>query len=64
MEMGKFVPQIFRHFEVRWASEQPEWRTHAAWFWKQSHLLVTLRDRNPQGNQPRKLERVTEDHAM
>ncbi|CZR68485.1 related to pisatin demethylase cytochrome P450 [Phialocephala subalpina] len=40
MEMGKFVPQIFRHFDIEWASPKPEWETHAAWFWKQSEIIV------------------------
>lgn len=40
MEMGKFVPQVFRHFDIEWASSKPEWETHAAWFWKQSEIIV------------------------
>lgn len=40
MEMGKFVPQVFRHFDIEWASPKPEWTTHAAWFWKQSEIIV------------------------
>ena len=49
MEMGKFVPQMFRHYEIQWASDRPEWRTHAAWFWKQSDLIVKLRRRETHG---------------
>lgn len=45
MEMGKFVPQLLRHFYVSWASPVPEWVTHAAWFWKQSGLIVRLKSR-------------------
>ncbi|KAF5968045.1 pisatin demethylase cytochrome P450 [Fusarium coicis] len=45
MEMGKLIPQLFRHFDIEWASEQSEWRTHAAWFWKQSELFVRLKRR-------------------
>ncbi|KAF5585071.1 pisatin demethylase cytochrome P450 [Fusarium pseudoanthophilum] len=45
MEMGKLIPQLFRHFDIEWISEQPEWRTHAAWFWKQSELFVRLKRR-------------------
>ncbi|KAJ5897370.1 cytochrome P450 [Penicillium tannophilum] len=26
MEMGKLVPQLIRHFEIEWASEDPEWK--------------------------------------
>ncbi|KAF2018869.1 cytochrome P450 [Aaosphaeria arxii CBS 175.79] len=46
MEMGKFVPQIFRHFEIELAEEDSEWHVHAAWFWKQSDLRVRLRARS------------------
>lgn len=45
MEMGKFVPQMFRHFDIEWASKDPEWKTHAAWFWKQSDMWVKFRPR-------------------
>ncbi|KAF5636266.1 pisatin demethylase cytochrome P450 [Fusarium tjaetaba] len=45
MEMGKLIPQLFRHFDIEWASEQSEWHTHAAWFWKQSGLFVKLKRR-------------------
>ncbi|KAK2051346.1 cytochrome P450 [Colletotrichum caudatum] len=45
MEMGKFIPQLLRNFHIEWASDQPEWKTHAAWFWKQSGLNVRLRRR-------------------
>lgn len=45
MEMGKFVPQMFRHFNITWASQRPEWETHAAWFWKQSGLILRLEKR-------------------
>lgn len=45
MEMGKFVPQILRHFDIEWASLDPEWKTHAAWFWKQSAIIVKFRGR-------------------
>ncbi|KAL2859238.1 cytochrome P450 [Aspergillus pseudodeflectus] len=45
MEMGKFVPQLLRHFKVSWASPLPEWQTHASWFWKQSGLIVRLERR-------------------
>ncbi|KAF4439012.1 pisatin demethylase cytochrome P450 [Fusarium acutatum] len=45
MEMGKLIPQLFRHFDIEWASEQSEWHIHAAWFWKQSDLFVRLKRR-------------------
>ncbi|QGI65311.1 hypothetical protein CEK26_009260 [Fusarium fujikuroi] len=45
MEMGKLIPQLFRHFDIEWASEQSEWHLHAAWFWKQSELFVRLKRR-------------------
>lgn len=45
MEMGKFVPQVLRHFHIEWASEKPEWETHAAWFWKQSEIIVKLSEK-------------------
>jgi len=40
MEMGKFVPQILRKFDIEWASSKPEWELNAAWFWKQSDIIV------------------------
>ncbi|KAH8666053.1 cytochrome P450 [Tricladium varicosporioides] len=45
MEIGKFVPQIFRHFDIEWASDKPEWETNTAWFWKQTGILVRLTSR-------------------
>ncbi|KAH6988450.1 cytochrome P450 [Ilyonectria destructans] len=45
MEMGKFVPQILRHFEIQLASDCSEWKIHAAWFWKQSNLVVKVKSR-------------------
>ncbi|KAL2855332.1 cytochrome P450 [Aspergillus pseudoustus] len=41
-QMGKFVPQILRYFRLSWASPVPEWKTDAAWLWKQSDLIVCL----------------------
>ncbi len=43
LEMGKFIPQILRHFDLKWASSQPEWKTEAVWFWKQSGVIVTFK---------------------
>lgn len=45
MEMGKFVPQILRHFDLEWASAKPHWDIHAAWFWKQSNMIVKFKCR-------------------
>ncbi len=41
--MGKFIPQILRHFELEWASPDPEWKTEAAWFWKQPGVIVKFK---------------------
>jgi hypothetical protein len=46
MEMGKFIPQVFRHFDIEWTSPADEWTTHAAWFWKQSDMHVHFRSRH------------------
>lgn len=43
LEMGKFIPQILRHFEIEWASEKPEWTVHAAWFWVQSGMIAQFK---------------------
>jgi len=45
MEMGKLVPQMMRHFDLEWASEEPEWKIHTYWFSKQSGLLVRMKAR-------------------
>ncbi|GKT51986.1 cytochrome P450 monooxygenase [Colletotrichum spaethianum] len=45
MEMGKFIPQVFRKFELEWASAEPEWDIHTYWFSKQSGLLVRFKER-------------------
>ncbi|KIX08689.1 uncharacterized protein Z518_03346 [Rhinocladiella mackenziei CBS 650.93] len=45
LEMGKFIPQIFRYFDLEWASPDPEWKTDAAWFWKQSGVIVKFKPR-------------------
>ncbi|CAL3970624.1 unnamed protein product [Diplocarpon coronariae] len=46
MEMGKFVPQILRQFEMHWASDAPEWTVKTYWFSKQSDLMVRLKTRD------------------
>ncbi|EXJ66931.1 uncharacterized protein A1O5_10126 [Cladophialophora psammophila CBS 110553] len=43
LEMGKFIPQILRHFHIEWASSEPEWKTEAVWFWKQSGVIVRFK---------------------
>ncbi|KAJ9612104.1 hypothetical protein H2200_003701 [Cladophialophora chaetospira] len=45
LEMGKFIPQILRHFDLDWVSPQAEWNLEAAWFWKQSGMLVKFKRR-------------------
>ncbi|PVH70745.1 cytochrome P450 [Cadophora sp. DSE1049] len=45
MEMGKMVPQIFRNFDIEWASEKLEWRTDTAWFYRQYGIIARLKSR-------------------
>ncbi|KAF1818617.1 putative P450 monooxygenase [Dissoconium aciculare CBS 342.82] len=45
MEMGKFVTQILRQFDVEFVNPEKPWSTNAAWFWRQSGMLVTFRSR-------------------
>ncbi|CAG8050184.1 unnamed protein product [Penicillium olsonii] len=45
MEMGKLVPQIIRHFQLEWASDQPEWNVQTFFFAKQHGLKCRLRRR-------------------
>lgn len=45
MEMGKLVPQIIRHFEIEWASDEREWRVETLWFAKQHGLKYKLKSR-------------------
>ncbi|KIW43694.1 uncharacterized protein PV06_04770 [Exophiala oligosperma] len=42
MEMGKFVPQILRYFDVEWASDKSEWTAKAEWLWRQSDVFVRV----------------------
>ncbi|PVH73614.1 cytochrome P450 [Cadophora sp. DSE1049] len=46
MEMGKFVPQILRQFDLFWASEKPDWTVKTYWFAKQSDMYVRFQSRN------------------
>jgi hypothetical protein len=43
--MGKFIPQILQTFDIEWASENEEWKTNAAWFWKQTDMEVRFKVR-------------------
>jgi hypothetical protein len=45
MEMGKFVPQILRQFDLYWASEKPNWTVNTYWFAKQSGFNITIQAR-------------------
>ena len=45
MEMGKFIPQILQTFDIEWASENEDWKTNAAWFWKQTDMDVRFKIR-------------------
>jgi hypothetical protein len=46
MEMGKLVPLLIRHFEIEWASDEPEWRVETYWFAKQHGLKCRMRSRD------------------
>lgn len=45
MEMGKLIPQLLRHFDIEWASDEPEWYVESFWFAKQNGLLCRLSPR-------------------
>lgn len=45
MEMGKFVPQIMRQFDLEWASDEPDWTVTTYWFAKQTGLHVRFKRR-------------------
>jgi hypothetical protein len=45
MEMGKFIPQVLRRFDIDWVGPNDQWTTNAAWFWKQSDMIVKFRSR-------------------
>ncbi|KAE9376326.1 cytochrome P450 [Stipitochalara longipes BDJ] len=45
MEMGKFVPQILRQFDLFWASDKPEWTVNTYWFARQSDFVVRFQTR-------------------
>jgi hypothetical protein len=47
MEMGKFVPQILRHFRVEFAdASDREWSVKTFWFAKQSGMRMKMTPRN------------------
>ncbi|KAF8859697.1 cytochrome P450 [Acephala macrosclerotiorum] len=39
MEMGKFVPQFLREFEILWDGDE-EWKVESSWFAKQTNVFV------------------------
>jgi cytochrome P450 len=45
MEMGKFIPQILRSFDIEWASESQQWTVKTYWFAKQSNFNVKFKRR-------------------
>ncbi|KAE8423593.1 cytochrome P450 [Aspergillus pseudocaelatus] len=45
MEMGKLIPQLVRHFDIKWASDSSEWRVETFWFAKQYGLICRLTSR-------------------
>lgn len=47
MEMGKFVPQILRDFDVVWASELKDWTEKSYWMPEQHGLFVKFVPRPP-----------------
>lgn len=51
MEMGKFVPQILRQFQIYWASDKPEWIVKTYWFSKQTGFVVRFQTRNKESNE-------------
>ncbi|KAH0437089.1 cytochrome P450 [Colletotrichum camelliae] len=51
MEVGKFVPQILRQFDLEWASTEPEWKVKTYWFAKQSGLLIRFTPRSAASRQ-------------
>ncbi|KAK1038011.1 Cytochrome p-450 [Friedmanniomyces endolithicus] len=45
MEMGNFIPQLLRGFNVEWASDDPEWYVFTYWFARQEGLICRLKVR-------------------
>ncbi|KUJ21456.1 putative cytochrome P450 pisatin demethylase [Mollisia scopiformis] len=45
MEMGKFVPQFLREFEISWDGDEDGWKVDNTWFAKQSGVFVRYRSR-------------------
>ena len=45
LEMSKFVPQLLRHFEMEWASEEAEWKFNGMFLSKQHGVIVRMRER-------------------
>lgn len=44
MEMGKFVPQFLREFEITWDGDE-EWKVESNWFAKQTNVFVRYKSR-------------------
>lgn len=47
LEIAKFVPEIFRRFDVEWAEPGVDWTLYAVWFYKQSNLKFRWKSREP-----------------
>ncbi|KAH6984446.1 cytochrome P450 [Ilyonectria sp. MPI-CAGE-AT-0026] len=60
MEVGKFVPQILRAFDLEWASTEPEWQVKTYWFAKQTGLLVRFKSRPQVGQEEGVGEKIRE----
>lgn len=45
MEMGKFVPQFFREFEIVWDGAEDGWKVESSWFAKQTEVFVRYKAR-------------------
>ncbi|KAH8683619.1 cytochrome P450 [Ilyonectria robusta] len=60
MEVGKFVPQILRAFDLEWASSKPEWQVKTYWFAKQTGLLVRFKSRPQIGQEECVGEKIRE----
>ncbi|RVX65790.1 hypothetical protein B0A52_10321 [Exophiala mesophila] len=45
LEMGKFVPQILRTFDIEWASPTQDWTVKTYWFHRQRNLFFKFTSR-------------------
>ncbi|OQV07558.1 hypothetical protein CLAIMM_11974 [Cladophialophora immunda] len=46
LEITKLIPEIFRRYQVDWASDKEEWDTQAYWFWMNDGLVLKFEPRN------------------